>query len=106
MYHAFGNALVIEVENLLAKMKILQQGRTARALLQSVLTIGDRNALLGGQGLDIAARHMVQLAAGAVCIRVFFVPFCTNAAALGACDARAFAMEFLVRLFRMNPVSQ
>jgi len=46
-------------------------GRTARALLQSVLTVGDRNALLGGQGLGIAARHLVQLAAGRVRPRLF-----------------------------------
>ena len=39
MNHAFRNALVVEMENLLAEMKVLDQRRTARADLERVLII-------------------------------------------------------------------
>ena len=46
-----GDALVVEVEDLLPKMKIFQQGRPSRADPQRVLIIRDQDALLGGQRL-------------------------------------------------------
>ena len=48
MNHALRNALMVEMEDLLAEMKVLDQGRTARADLQRVLIVRDRAALGGG----------------------------------------------------------
>ncbi len=42
-----GNPLVIEVEDLLPKVEVLQQGRPALADAQGVLIVCDRSALLG-----------------------------------------------------------
>ena len=44
-----GDALVVEVEDLLPEVEVLEQRRTALAGSQRVLVIGDRHALLGGQ---------------------------------------------------------
>ena len=49
MHDPLGNALVVEVEDLLAEMKVLDQRRSALADLQGVLVVGDRPALCGGQ---------------------------------------------------------
>ena len=49
MDHALRNALVIEVEDLLAEVRVLDQRWAARALLEGVLVVGDRNALLRGE---------------------------------------------------------
>ncbi len=63
---AFGNALVVEVENLLAEMKILKQRRSARTLAQSILIVGDRNALLRRKRGNIAARGLMDFPAVAL----------------------------------------
>ena len=63
MDDALGNALVIEVEDLLAKMEIFQQRRAAAPDPERVLVVGDRNALLRGQHRRIAARRLMRLAA-------------------------------------------
>ena len=54
MHDALGNPLVVEMEDLLAEMKILDQGRAARTDLERVLVVGDRAALRGGQDRRIA----------------------------------------------------
>ena len=64
MDDALGNALMVEVEDLLAEVEVLQQRRAARALPQGVLVVGDRDALLGRQHRVIAARDLMGLAAG------------------------------------------
>ena len=49
MDDALGNALVVEVGDLLAEDEVLEQRRPARAGAQRVLVVGDRRALVGGQ---------------------------------------------------------
>ena len=49
VHDALGDALVVEVEDLLAEVEVLEQRRAALADPQRVLVVGDRNALLGGQ---------------------------------------------------------
>ncbi len=63
MDDALGNALMVEMEDLLAEMKILDQGRPARTDLERILVIRDRTALGGGQHRDIATGGLVQFAA-------------------------------------------
>lgn len=66
MHHTFGNALVVEVEDLLAEMEIVDDERSLCADAQRVLVIGNRPALGGGQDRCIAFGELVQLAAGPV----------------------------------------
>ena len=47
MDNPLGDALVIEVGDLLAKDEVLEQRRAAEARLQRVLIVRDRNALVG-----------------------------------------------------------
>ena len=65
---AFGDALMVEVEDLFAQHEIFKQRRTERAGLQAVLVVGDRHAMIGGEQL---AARLVQLPcislAGLVC---------------------------------------
>ena len=63
MHHALGNPLVVEMKDLLAEMKILDQGRPARTDLERVLVVRHRAALRGGQDRRIALRDLMQLAA-------------------------------------------
>ena len=63
MHHALGNALVIEMEDLFAKMKIFQSGRTARADLERILIVGNRRSLLRGQDRHILVGSLVEFAA-------------------------------------------
>ena len=58
-----GDALVVEVEDLLPEVEVFQQRRAAGTGLERVLVVGDRDALLGGQYRRIAARRLVGLAA-------------------------------------------
>jgi hypothetical protein len=60
---ALGNALVVEVEDLLPEVEVLQQRRPPRADPQRVLVIGDRRALLGGQHRIAFSGDLVQLSA-------------------------------------------
>ncbi len=53
---------MIKVKNLLAKVKILDQGRTALAYLQRVLIVGNRAALGRGQDRNIALGKLVEFA--------------------------------------------
>ena len=67
MHDALGDPLVIEVRDLLEQVEVLEQGRPARADLQRVLIVADRDALVGGQHrlpgplmeLTTASRHGV-----------------------------------------------
>ncbi|MGY4515198.1 hypothetical protein ACVWWW_000766 [Lysobacter sp. HA18] len=51
MHDAFGNALVVEVRDLLAQDEVLEQRGTAQAGLQRVLVVRNRHALVGGERL-------------------------------------------------------
>ena len=53
---------MIEVEDLLAKMKILEQSWATRTLLQAVLVVGDRVTLSGGESSNIAVGYLMRLA--------------------------------------------
>ena len=58
---ALGNALVIEMGDLFAKMEVLHQRRAAYAGLQGVLIVGNLDALIPGHdlaGLDGVARQV------------------------------------------------
>ena len=55
MDDALGDALVVEVRDLLAEDEVLEQRRPAQARLQRVLVVGDRHALVGRQ---LAARRV------------------------------------------------
>ena len=59
MDDALGDALVVEVEDLLAEVEVFQRRRPAIADPQRVLVVGDRDALLGGQHRHIAASHLM-----------------------------------------------
>ena len=63
VHHALGNALVVEVEDLLAEMEVLERRRSTRADLQRVLIVGDRPALGGRQDGHVAFGDLMQLAA-------------------------------------------
>ena len=49
MHDALGNALVIEVRDLLAQDEVFEQRRPAQARLERVLVVGDRHALIRRQ---------------------------------------------------------
>ena len=63
VHHALGDAFVIEVEDLLAKMRVLDQGGAARALLQGVLVIGNWHPLLRGENVIALLGALVGFAA-------------------------------------------
>ncbi len=64
MDHALGDALMVEVHDLLAQDKILQQHRSARARLQRVLVVADRHTLVRGQLLGGRGGLLLQFATG------------------------------------------
>src|SRR5690554_4857885 len=49
MHDALGDALMVEVGDLLAKNEVLEQRRSAAPRLQRGLVIGDQHTLIGGQ---------------------------------------------------------
>ncbi len=65
MDHAFRDALVIEVKDLLAHHLVFEQRRAAGTRAQRILIVGNRRALLRGHPLDALARRLMQLSAGA-----------------------------------------
>jgi hypothetical protein len=65
VHHPLGNALVVEVEDLLPEMEVLQYTRSALAGPQGVLVLRDHDALLGRQPGRVPHRYLVNLAAGA-----------------------------------------
>ena len=61
--HALRDALVIEMEDLLAKVKIFQSGRPSRTDFERVLIVGNGRSLLGGQNGDFPVGGLVEFAA-------------------------------------------
>jgi hypothetical protein len=57
---ALGDALVIEVKDFLAKVKIFQQRRSARTDAQRVLVVRDGDALLRRERRDVPARDLMR----------------------------------------------
>ena len=76
MDDAFGNSLVVEVENLLAEMEILESRRASRADLQRVLIVCNRSALSGRQDREVAFGNLMQFAAFAAL--EFLIVNCCN----------------------------
>ncbi len=63
VHDALGNALVIEMEDLLAEVKVFERGRAARADPQGVLIVADDHALLRRQARPTVAGDLMGLAA-------------------------------------------
>jgi hypothetical protein len=63
MNHAFLNALVVEVEDLLAEVVVLDEHRPARTLLEGILIVGDRLAVQIGQDRETLLGTLVELTA-------------------------------------------
>ena len=67
MDDALRNALMVEVEDLVAQHKVFEQCRTARAGFQRVLVVGDRRALLRRQHINAAPGRLMGLPASPAC---------------------------------------
>jgi hypothetical protein len=65
MNDAFGNPLMIEVEYLFAKMKIVDQSGPAGAHAKRILVVGHRAALGGCQNVVAVVGELMKLAAPA-----------------------------------------
>ena len=64
--YPFRDALVVEMKDFFAEMKIFQSGRTARSYFERVLIVGNRCSLLSRQGPNIIRIHgLVSLTAAA-----------------------------------------
>ena len=61
--NTLGNALVIEMHDLLAQHEVFQQGGATQRGFQGILVVGDHDALVGGQRRVLAAGVLVQFAA-------------------------------------------
>ena len=79
MHDALRDALVIEVEDLLAEMEVFEQSRAARADAQRVLVVSYRDTLLGREGGLFVRRGLVQLSALAPFLRLLAPPPCWSA---------------------------
>src|SRR5262249_59524685 len=64
MYHPLGDALMVEVEELLAEVKIFERRGTAGTDLERILVVGDGDALLCGQVGRVPTSILVHFAAG------------------------------------------
>jgi hypothetical protein len=53
MHHALGDALVVEVRDLLAEDEVFEQRRAALAVLERILVVVDAHALIGRQVLAL-----------------------------------------------------
>ena len=63
MYDALRDALMVEMEDLFAEVEIFEKGRSARARLERVLVIVDRQPLVRGEhGVGRVAREDVPAA--------------------------------------------
>ena len=51
VHDALGNALVVEVRDLLAEDEVFEERRSAKPGLERVLVVGNRDALIGGERL-------------------------------------------------------
>ena len=63
MHDTLGNALMVEMRDLLAQDEIFEQRRAARAALQRILVVGDRRSLVGREPLVRTAGILVRLPA-------------------------------------------
>lgn len=63
MHHPFRDAFVIEVEDLVAKVGVLDQRRSALANPQCVLVVGDRRSQGSRENRRVGFRDLVQFAA-------------------------------------------
>ena len=66
VHHPLGNALVVEMEDLFAEVKVFEQRRPAGSGAQGVLIVRYRRALGGGQNWSVAVGDLVRLAAAAL----------------------------------------
>src|SRR4029077_11648838 len=62
MNDSLGNALVVEMGDLLAQDEILEQRGAARAALERVLIVRDRRTLIGGECRVAGAGRLVRFA--------------------------------------------
>jgi hypothetical protein len=62
VHDTLGNALVVEVEDLLSEVEVFERRRPARADAQGVLVVVDGRALAGGERWPSIARRLVQVA--------------------------------------------
>ena len=60
MHHALGDALAVQVRQLLDQLVVLHQQRAARAGGQRILVVRHRGTGVGGQGLAILAHGGVR----------------------------------------------
>ena len=82
VHHALGNALVVEVRDLLAQDEVFEQRRAARAGFERIVVVRDRHALVGRElrlRLDRDGRELLlldgsTLAIGRVAIACFRAP--------------------------------
>src|ERR1700733_11691886 len=63
MHDPLGNALVVKVEDLLAKMEVFDQRRSTRTDFQGVLIVGNRSTLGRSQSSGFARRRLMKFAA-------------------------------------------
>ena len=64
VHDPLGDALVVEVEELLPEVEVLEQAGSTLAGAQRALVVGDRDALLGRERRPPVAGDLVRLAAG------------------------------------------
>jgi hypothetical protein len=91
MDDALRDALMIKVEELFSKMKILEGDRTANSDLEGILVIGYRYALLCCQNRNVSAGSLMNLSA-------------SRGSAIGtfSCDFRAFGLPILLHWFVLH----
>jgi hypothetical protein len=65
MHDALGDALMVEMEYLLAKMKVIDERGSALADLQRILVVSNRAPLRGRQYRRIPLCNLVKLSAAA-----------------------------------------
>jgi hypothetical protein len=73
--NALWDTLVIEVENLLAEMKVFEQSWTTGAGTKSVLVVGDGNSLLRRERGDVVAADLMEFPAVTRLSRLTFWDF-------------------------------
>ena len=64
VHDALGDALVVEVEDLLAEVEVLEERRAAVARSQRVLVVGDRHTLLRSSAVADSVRDLMRLPTG------------------------------------------
>jgi hypothetical protein len=62
MNDPFRYAFMVEMENLLAKVKVFQRSWSAGTYPQRILIVANRNSLLRSQNGDAIARYLMSLA--------------------------------------------